>query len=457
MAATCKVSLSLTGYTSSLAAGTYNMGEEKTITLTCSKYYAVNESALPYLRFTRYGESIGEETFTKVSDTECRLVTTLNPFSEIPSDGYSCNASIKGIGNLVNFEIVNCLTDCVSDCADGCYLSGTRTITVSCASNFEFEVTPYMEYKKTTTQTTTVDFEKVSDTQYKITFDFVSGKTYTFYGEAVKQTPIADKYGFVRAYRLTREQVLEVSNKRWVEVTWDAEKYKGVNVLYVPNEEYIDTARFVTAFFKLFVPLETELKHNLTFGPYSMEMECDVISDDIITLDCGTVDIIGRYQNSIDYKHTTLEIYLPFIGFTPLSVSDFMDKSVNLTYQINTMNGDALAILKANGHPVFSHSCNVAMKIPFQLGINEYVSTELEPNNNYLLNTPPFITVSVNPATDPDTVAPYRNTKFYARFGTLTGYTEATEIDMVILPEHTFITKTEIDEIVSLLESGVFL
>ena len=456
-AATAKFSNEIINATSSLADGSYRMGKSQTITLKSKgKYYEFRDSYFPTLTYTRYGSTVGTEQFTLIDKYTCKLETTLNPFSEIPEDGYTLNAKVKGQCHAVKCYIDSKgLVECETNYPTGYYEAlnePTVEITVSCKSGYEFEVTPYLQYG-----TKTLDFTQQSETLWSLTTTLKTATYYYIQGSAVKKTPIAEKYGFVMAYRLTREQVIEVSNKRWVEVTWDAEKYKGVNVLYVPNEEYIDTARYVTAFFKLFVTLETELKHKLMFGPYDMDMTVDVLADDIITLDCGTVNIVGKYQNGIDYKHTTMEIYLPFIGFTPLSVPDFMDRAVNLSYQINVMNGDALAILKADGKPMFSHSCNVAMKIPFQLGINEYVSTDLEPNNNYLLDTPPFINIQVNPATDPDVKAPYRDTKFYARFGTLTGYTEATEIDMVILDEHTFITKTEIDEIVSLLESGVFL
>ena len=457
-AAKATFSNKVTNSTSSLADGSYRMGILQTITLqTKNNYYAFDTENPPIIKYIRYGSTIGTETFSIVDSRNAVIETRLNPFTEIPEDGYTLTAQIQGSCNAVKCYIdADDLTECETNFPSGYYdadLTGREIeITVTCSSGYEFEVSPYME-----NGSRTQDFIQETETRWKLTTTIQAATLYRLHASAVKKTPIAEKYGFVMAYRLTREQVIEVSNKRWVEVTYDAEKYKGFNVLYVPNEEYIDTARYVTAFFKLFIPLETDLKHKLMFGPYDMDMTVDVIADDIVTVDCGTVEIVGRYQNSIDYKHTTMEIYLPFIGFTPLSVADFMDRQVNLSYQVNTMNGDALAVLKADGKPMFSHSCNVAMKIPFQLGINEYVSTELEPNNNYLLDTPPFINVQVNPSTDPDTVAPYRDTKFYSRFGLLSGYTEAQEIDMVILPEHTFITKTEIDEIVSLLESGVFL
>lgn len=434
-----------------------------TITLTCKPMYRLSaDGTMPYIQYRANSESgtiILTERFSYVDDTHCTLTTDFNGYRVRvePSGSWTIYGIITGTATAMYAMLNHTLTNCVCDVPAGEVLAGLTTMQVSCVSGYEFEVPPYLEYRSGAVSHT-VDFEQVSDTLYQLQQNLTGGVVYTVGGAAIKVTPILNKYGFISAYRLTREEVTELASKRWVEVNYTAEKYQGANVFFNANEEYIDTAKYVSSFFKLFAPITTEVKQNLMFGPYDMDMEVDLISEDNIVLDCGTINLTGQFHNAIDYKHTTLEIYLPFIGFTPLTVNDFMDKAVNLKYQINIMNGDALAILTADGSPVFSHPCNVSLKIPYQLGANEFVNTQLDPNNNFLLDTPPFVIVKVNPPTDPDTEhIPYRDTHFYAQFGTLTGYTEATEIDMTVLSEHTFITRTEIDEIVSLLESGVFL
>ena len=83
------------------------------------------------------------------------------------------------------------------------------------------------------------------------------------------------------------------------------------------------------------------------------------------------------------------------------------------------------------------------------------MNTTLEPNTNYLLSEKPFIYVKSYNEAIPDNRLPYNDTKFYAKFSDVTGYTQATEIDLTII--HDYITTTEIDEIKQLLNTGVFL
>ena len=491
----------LSGYECSLQAGEYPY-QETTIKMTCNPYKEIG-TGLPFLEYRRWGEVVTTEPFTLQGDT-FTLTTDFWPYAGDPAEaeGLTCRITCNsGEGpKVVNFKAINQLTDCSTSLPDGYYKAeGELTVKITCTSRYEFEAAPVM-VRNTVRVTSVADnaiarytvpgmkaetsvgavleaekvqyypvdhnlrktaasreypFTKVSETEYSLTFTPLSGYDYTFTGIAYKRTPQSDKYGFVLPYRLTREEMLEAASKRWVEVTFDPEKYQGVNVLYVPNEQYIDTAKYVVSCFKLFCNLETTLKHPLQFGPYDMGMEVDLISDDYITLDFGEVQLSGKYGNSIDYEHTEIEVYLPFIGFTSISPAEFMDRTVKLQYQVNTLNGDALATLAADGQILFSQSCNVAMQIPFQLGGGEHQENSLEPNNNYLLETPPFIVVKTGKATDPGGAAPYRDTKFYAKLGDLHGYTQATEIDFVVLSDH--ITRPEIEEIISLLASGVFL
>lgn len=452
----CNLTLDNNGYTSSLAPGSYRMGVQQHITLTRKNpYWVFDTDSPPILRYIRYGDGVGTETFTIVDDDNCVLDTTLNPFPELPEDGYTLTGSIRQGCNKINFLLdADSLIGCSCNLETGYYEAGEIELVISCDKSFEFEEVPTLIVPGNLDDTI-YDFIQDGATTYRLTFAFTAGKTYTLMGAAKKKTQIGDKYGFIQAYRLSRDEVMTVSQRRWVEVNYSSEKYQGVTVLYVPNEEYIDTAKYVVRFFKLYSPIETLIKQRLMFGPYDMGMDCDLIEEEILTLDCGAVQIVGKYGNNIDYANTTIDAYLPFVGFVSLSPADFMDKEVTLTYQVNTLNGEALAILAADGEVMQTHTCSLALEIPFKLGADKEINTSLSPNNNYLLDRPPFVQVKTQKAVDTGPAAPYKDTKFYAQLGTLTGYTQATEIDFVVV--HDKITKTEIDEILSLIEAGIFL
>lgn len=341
------------------------------------------------------------------------------------------------------------LVYCTCNVAEGEYNPQTLTVIVTCASDYEFQIVPKIDWDYRSSSGRyfhgTYNMEKVDEYNYSYELEISSNLKYEYYivAEAVKKSVVIDKYGLITIYRPTTDILKELSTKRFIKNTTTTE------------QTYFDTAAYMVSLMKLYVSLESDTQQKIYFGPFDMGIDCDVIGVDIITVDLGTVHIPEVYGNSIDYDKTEIVAYLPFIGFVTLDTADFMNKDVSLHYQVNVINGDALAVFTCDGNVMYSQSCNVSFKIPFRFEGMMTVETEIQPNTNYLLDVPATIYVKTHAAVDPNTNLPYHDTKFYSRFGDLSGYTEAQEIDFKVLSEH--ITKTEIDEIISLLENGVFL
>lgn len=429
------------------------IGVMTTITLKLDKY--MGPSAIPCIKYRKqYNATVlfTEEFSPSTVDSKVYTLTT---------DFHLCNEVVGtptmqlvcvGTERFANVKMN--LINCESNYPSGDYLNTATTFIITCEPGYEFQIEPSVSYGSKYDSYS--DFlTKVNDTTYQITKTPVVGWDYVFTAEAIKKSIVIDKYGLITVYRPTKDELKIISTTRWQKRTYEPVTINGTVVLYNANDEYIDTAKYVTSLLKIYAHLESDSKARLMFGPYDMGIDCDVIGTDIMTLDCGNVNIVGVYGNSIDYENTDMEAYLPFIGFVPLNPVDFMDKEISLQYQVNVINGDALAVLSADGKIIMTHSCNVSFAVPYQLGGNEYIQNAIVPNTNYLLDEPPFIYVKTHSAVNPDSALPYHDTKFYSVLGALTGYTEATEIDFDTLAPH--ITKTEIDEIKTLLGSGVFL
>ena len=292
---------------------------------------------------------------------------------------------------------------------------------------------------------------------FSVTLNTTGNTIYKIYAEAVKKSDISDKYGLISVYRLSNDDLHELALKRFVAVS-DITPVIAGSIMLSPTGnytyEYIDTAKFIVALHKLNIPIETTIKQRVYFGLYDMDMDCDIIENDTITLDFGCVRVQGIYNNSIDYEHTEITIYLPFVGFLSLNVNDFMNKVINLKYQVNILNGDSLILIYADNNLIMSHSCNIAQKIPYKMSDGEEINTQLDLNTNYLHNEQPFITTRTNKPVNNDTL-PYHDTNYYAVLNTLSGYTEATELAFNVV--HDFITLSEIEEIKSLISKGVII
>lgn len=420
---------------------------QTSIQIKLPKYYGV--STYPVLNYhMEYDVAVwNSEEFEQIDPTTFALVTTFEHMTNP-----TMRLAIRCSSAVMYAYVYTNLTNCTCNVQRGNALPVETTFMLTCDSNREFQITPQIDYGGVEVISEYLD--KVNDNTYSKTFTLRKGYDYCITGEAVKKSAMTDKYPFTTAYRVTKDELRELVKRRFVKPEYEPVEVSGVVVMYNVKEEYIDTAKYVTNLFRVNIPLHAETKQTVYFGPYDMDIECDVLDDDIITLDFGSVDVQGKYGNAIDYEHTEISMYLPYIGFTTLNATDFMNKTVSLIYQVNLMNGEGLAIISADNQPIQTITCNVAIKIPYQLSEGEYVQADIEPNANYLHEVNPFMYVRTHIATQPDRM-PYHDTNIYAVLGTLAGYTEATEIAYKIISEQ--ITTTEIDEIKSLIASGVIL
>lgn len=355
----------------------------------------------------------------------------------------------------LNLDLINCTCNHEQGKIES---NKTYTFNLICANDYEFQIIPRVDYgtayEHESGKQKTLTFTKIDDITFSVTLNTTGNTIYKIYAEAVKKSTISDKYGLISVYRLSNDDLHKLVIKRFVTPELKPVQIDGTTVLYNVNYEYIDTAKYIVALHKLNIPIETTIKQRVYFGLYDMNIDCDIIENDIITLDFGCVRIQGIYNNSIDYEHTEITIYLPFVGFLSLNVNNFMNKVINLKYQVNILNGDSLILIYANNNLIMSHSCNIAQKIPYRMSDGEEINTQLDLNTNYLHNEQPFITTRTNKPVNNDTL-PYHDTNYYAVLGTLSGYTEVTELAFNVV--HDFITLSEIDEIKSLVNKGIII
>lgn len=459
-----EIQVNITNGGCNIATGSYPLNEDLHIELTPNKLYGnTSTSKTPYLKWI-YTSSNGvafSQKFTQ-SDDEVDVWTLDTPMAYYQAPYTDMYCTITYEYNRKYTELKSNLTHVTCDTENGAYPFETRTITVTADAGYEFKNTPTISYYKLDTTVTPqkyvyydFDFTMVSETKYTYTVTFDSyNKLYTINAEASQSTDITDKYGVITVYKPDKNILTALSKVRFATPKIQDVTVDGATLVLV-SDEYIDTAKYAVSLRKFYIQVETSIEENIQLGPYDTGITCPVIGTDLITLDMGTIAIAGRHKNIMDYKNTEMQVYLPFVGIEDISPSDFMDKDINLKYEINVIDGDATAILYAAGEPMKMFSCNVSFPVPYKLNDREDLNTTLTPNTNYLQDVKPFIYVKSYNAAVPDAELPYNDTKYYAKFADCTGYTQATEIDLTVI--HDYITKTEIDEIVQLLESGVFL
>ena len=82
-------------------------------------------------------------------------------------------------------------------------------------------------------------------------------------------------------------------------------------------------------------------------------------------VDCGTVTIPKQWGAYMDYSpYTKFQIFLPYIGFRPISADDIMGKTLELRYLVDIFSGACNAELKCGSTILYSWAGNCAQQIP---------------------------------------------------------------------------------------------
>lgn len=263
----------------------------------------------------------------------------------------------------------------------------------------------------------------------------VSGQNPSITANAqVIPSPSVTKYGFITLYKPSGDNMESLANVRF---------YKDI------NGNYIDLGQYISNVYRTFFTIPTSKSATLNLGGYSTDITTPVIENDTITLNCGSVEVTGKYNNVMDYNNTTIEIFLPFVGIVTLDTSKCIGKTLTLTYIVNLVNGKGIITLIDNDNIiVYNGSCECTFKVPYKVNQLDTIQGDISIESNYLLGFTPYIIIrrdkSIDTATKSDigTIA----------LATYNGYIKGRLLNNTILA-----TEKEKAEIESLFNSGVYI
>lgn len=117
------------------------------------------------------------------------------------------------------------------------------------------------------------------------------------------------------------------------------------------------------------VPASMGSKH-IKLGNVDTEVTSNYCSTQWAKVNCGSVAIKTTANSFMDYSpHVKINIFLPFIGFEPLSPDDIMGGSINVTYHIDVVSGDLVCFITHSTKGVlYCYNGNCAATIPISQG-----------------------------------------------------------------------------------------
>ena len=261
-------------------------------------------------------------------------------------------------------------------------------------------------------------------------------------GVATVQTPVENEYGIVTIYKPTAENLDAISRLRFT---------IGVDTEGLPQVG--DIAQYISVLKKFYIDIPTTKSEPVKLQNYVLtDVVAPLIENDRMTIDCGSIEVKGLYNNAIDLKAET-SIYLPFCnGLNSISTDKIMNKIVRLVYEVSLLNGQCVAKLyDTAGNVLATFNGDVSIDIPFMSDWQTAINGKIGNNVQFLYGFIPFIQIKEQSAIE--SVYGFKTYKPTMLKNEISGYCEVENIEL----DGINATLQEKEEITRLLSNGIIL
>lgn len=119
---------------------------------------------------------------------------------------------------------------------------------------------------------------------------------------------------------------------------WSSDFFEQIKKLFN------DPMQAIIGLHKVFSPVQSSGQGTIKCGYLDSSVPSKLVSEQYVTVDCGSVSLQEYFGNVFDYPpFTEISIYLPFIGVRQLDPSDVMRATVSVKYHVDVFTGACLA------------------------------------------------------------------------------------------------------------------
>lgn len=329
----------------------------------------------------------------------------------------------------VTYELTNCTVS-------------PQTQTVKTGETLNLTVTPNTNYKLDSCNLIWNDGTKdvtISVTGGVISFPVPdSCVSITIKAVASIITPIGKNYGAINVYCVTLDNLDEFSKQRFFTVKDDSQGiYEEVNL-----------GIFVNRIKRIFTNVPVSGTDSLRCGNYNTGITVQTPEKDVISLDFGDVTLTGLNGDSEDYN-AQISVFIPCRGFVAVD-SKYIGKTVNLSFKVNVITGDAVAFLSCDGVVFQLESFSLSRDVIYKTGTTELnIIGGTQWDEQILYGLEPYVIITQNTTVN----KPVNNTQESVTIGDVTGYAQFENVDL----DTVNLLVDEYNTIISELENGVYL
>jgi hypothetical protein len=251
-------------------------------------------------------------------------------------------------------------------------------------------------------------------------------------------TPVGRNYGAINVYCVTLDNLDAFSKQRFFEIKDDTQGiYEEVNLGI-----YVNRIR------RIFVNVPVSGTDSLRCGNYNTGITVQTPEKDVIMLDFGDVALTGLNGDSEDYN-AQISVFIPCRGFVAVD-SKYIGKTVNLSFKVNVITGDAVAFLSCDGVVFQLESFSLSRDVIYKTGTTELnIVGGTQWDEQILYGLEPYVIITQNTTIN----KPVNNTQESVTIGDVTGYAQFENVDLNTVN----LLVDEYDTIISELENGVYL
>ena len=351
-------------------------GTSKVVTLSVNQGYQFD--SVPYFEWNR-----DVYNFDKSGDD---YIVDLNDYiTEDSTISIYATATAIARTKTVNNSLTNCtVTPPFNSMVEG----ESYNLTLNANQGYKFVTTPTLSINNR--DGAILDFTKITDYQYTLTFTadstyFDSPNDAILSGIAVEETVIVNKYGAIQVYKPSTSDMAELATKR----------FRANNTVDGITYSDIDLGSYITQFKRVFFDVVSTSKSNILLGRHDTLINTDVVNNDDVTIDCGTVLIQGSNNNELDAKIYKIKLVLPFYEVVELP-SIYMNKTIHIVYQCNVITGYADILINEvvddTDLLIVKYRCKVSQDLPYILSYDKLNGSV----SDMQLNTSPKIILQKN-------------------------------------------------------------
>lgn len=174
--------------------------------------------------------------------------------------------------------------------------------------------------------------------------------------------PVGKASSLWSIYNPTLEQVNQFGSWLW-----------SSNFVEQLKKLFNDPMQAIIGLHKVYSPVQTSGQGTIKCGYLDSGVPSKLVSEQYVTVDCGSVDLQEYFGNVFDYPpYTDISIYLPFIGIRQLDPSDVMRSTISVKYHIDVLTGACLTEVNvqrdAVGGTLYTFSGDAAVRYPVSSG-----------------------------------------------------------------------------------------